>query len=109
LFEAQVTRTPSAPAVVFEGVEVSYAELNARANRLARLLVEHGAEPEQLVALALPRSVDLIVAILAVLKTGAAYLPLDPGHPVDRIAFVVADARPALVVTAGGVAPVLPV
>ncbi|WP_420709127.1 amino acid adenylation domain-containing protein, partial [Streptomyces sp. AS58] len=98
LFEAQVTRTPSAPAVVFEGVEVSYAELNARANRLARLLVEHGAEPEQLVALALPRSVDLIVAILAVLKTGAAYVPIDPGHPVDRIAHLLSEARPSVLI-----------
>ncbi|WP_432043635.1 amino acid adenylation domain-containing protein, partial [Streptomyces cadmiisoli] len=98
LFETQVTRTPSAPAVVFEGVEVSYAELNARANQLARLLVGHGAEPEQLVALALPRSVDLIVAILAVLKTGAAYVPIDPGHPVDRIAHLLSEARPSVLI-----------
>ncbi|MDX2704117.1 amino acid adenylation domain-containing protein, partial [Streptomyces sp. PA03-6a] len=108
LFETQVVRTPHATAVAFEGVEVSYAELNARANRLARLLVGNGAQPEQLVALALPRSVDLIVAILAVLKAGAAYLPIDPGHPVDRIAYVMTDARPALVVTTRAVAPVLP-
>ncbi|WP_431945249.1 non-ribosomal peptide synthase/polyketide synthase [Actinacidiphila sp. bgisy167] len=108
LLQAQVARTPSASAVVFEGVEVSYAELDTRANQLARLLIEHGAEPEQLVALALPRSVDLIVAILAVLKTGAAYLPIDPDHPIDRIAYVMADARPALVVTTRTVEPVLP-
>ncbi|MFK3983736.1 amino acid adenylation domain-containing protein, partial [Micromonospora sp. NPDC050397] len=108
LIEQQVTRTPSAPALVFDGVTVSYAELNTRANRLARLLIEHGAQPERLVALALPRSVDLVVAILATLKTGAAYLPVDPGHPVDRIAYVLADARPALVVTTGSVGVVLP-
>ncbi|SNT45953.1 non-ribosomal peptide synthase/polyketide synthase [Actinacidiphila glaucinigra] len=98
LFETQVTRTPSAPAVVFDGAEVSYAELNARANRLARLLVEHGAQPEQLVALALPRSVDLIVAILAVHKAGAAYLPIDPGHPVDRIAYLLSEAQPSVLI-----------
>ncbi|MFF3256840.1 non-ribosomal peptide synthase/polyketide synthase [Actinacidiphila glaucinigra] len=108
LFETQVARTPDATAVVFEGVEVSYAELDAHTDRLARLLAEHGARAEKLVALALPRSVDLVVAILAVLKTGAAYLPIDPGHPADRIAFVMADARPALVVTTRAVEPVLP-
>ncbi|MEU6339689.1 non-ribosomal peptide synthase/polyketide synthase [Streptomyces sp. NPDC046977] len=108
LFQAQAARTPDATAVVFEGVDVSYAELDARANRLARLLAEHGARPERLVALALPRSVDLVVAILAVLKAGAAYLPIDPGHPADRLAYVMADARPALVVTTRAVEPVLP-
>ncbi|MEU1618655.1 non-ribosomal peptide synthase/polyketide synthase [Streptomyces sp. NPDC005722] len=108
LFQAQAARTPDATAVVFDGVDVSYAELDARANRLARLLAEHGARPEQLVALALPRSVDLVVAILATLKAGAAYLPIDPAHPADRIAYVMADARPALVVTTRAVEPVLP-
>ncbi|MEU4411537.1 amino acid adenylation domain-containing protein, partial [Streptosporangium sp. NPDC023963] len=99
LFEAQVARTPGATAVVFEDTEVSYAELNARANRLARLLVERGAGPERLVALALPRSVDLVTAMLAVLKAGAAYLPIDPGYPADRIAHLLADADPFLLVT----------
>ncbi|MFJ4986608.1 non-ribosomal peptide synthase/polyketide synthase [Streptomyces sp. NPDC088732] len=105
LFQAQVARTPDATAVVFEDTEVSYADLNARANRLARLLAAQGAGPEQLVALALPRSTHLIVALLAVLKTGAAYLPVDPDHPADRIAHLLTDARPALLVTTEAVNP----
>ncbi|MFJ3928566.1 amino acid adenylation domain-containing protein, partial [Streptomyces sp. NPDC090022] len=99
LFEAQVARTPEAIAVVSEGVEVSYAELDARANRLARLLTGHGVGPESLVAVAMHRSADLVVALLAVLKAGGAYLPIDPGYPADRIAHMLGDARPALVVT----------
>ncbi|MGW7418376.1 non-ribosomal peptide synthetase, partial [Streptomyces sp. NPDC054863] len=98
LFQAQAARTPDATAVVFEGVEVSYAELNTRANRLARLLADRGVRPEDIVALALPRSVDLVVAILAVLKAGAAYLPIDPGHPVDRIAHLLSEARPSVLI-----------
>ncbi|SNT45959.1 non-ribosomal peptide synthetase [Actinacidiphila glaucinigra] len=105
LFQAQAARTPDATALVFEDSEVSYADLNARANRLARLLLAHGAGPEQIVALALPRSADLIVALLAVLKTGAAYLPIDPDHPADRIAHLLTDAQPALLVTTEAVGP----
>ncbi|MGA5817916.1 amino acid adenylation domain-containing protein [Kitasatospora sp. NPDC094028] len=107
LFEAQVARTPDAVAVVCGGVSLSYGELNARANRLARVLVERGAGPEALVALALARSVDLMVALLAVVKSGAGYLPVDPGYPADRIAFMLEDARPVLVVTSGDVQGVL--
>ncbi|MGH3784611.1 MAG: amino acid adenylation domain-containing protein, partial [Pseudonocardiaceae bacterium] len=99
LLQVQVGRAPDAVAVVCEGVELSYGELNARANRLARLLMECGAGPERLVALALPRSVDLVVALLAVLKAGAGYLPIDLGYPAERIAFVLTDADPVLVVT----------
>ncbi|MFE7856058.1 amino acid adenylation domain-containing protein [Streptomyces sp. NPDC057403] len=102
LFEERVERSPEATAVVFEGVELSYGELNARANRLARLLVEQGAGPEQFVAVALPRSLDLVVALLAVLKSGAAYVPVDPDYPADRIAFMLKDAAPALVLTTSG-------
>ncbi|UIZ17611.1 amino acid adenylation domain-containing protein [Streptomyces sp. R527F] len=81
------------------GTVFSYGELNARANRLARLLVDRGVGPEQVVALGLPRSADVIVAVLAVWKAGAAYLPIDTSYPVDRIRFMVEDARPALVLT----------
>ncbi|WP_331730044.1 amino acid adenylation domain-containing protein [Streptomyces sp. NBC_00073] len=108
LFEAQVLRTPDAPAVVSGGVELSYAELNARANRLARHLVACGAGPERLVAVALPRSVDLVVALLAVLKSGSGYVPVDPEYPADRIAYMLADAEPVLVLTDAATAALLP-
>ncbi|MFT7866116.1 MULTISPECIES: non-ribosomal peptide synthetase [Amycolatopsis] len=97
LFAAQVARTPGHPALVFEDDELTYAELDAVSNRLARVLAARGAGPERVVALALPRSTHLVTAILAVLKAGAAYLPLDPGYPADRIAFMLEDADPALV------------
>ncbi|MCW7944029.1 hypothetical protein AAW14_18740, partial [Streptomyces hygroscopicus] len=98
-FEAQVRATPDAVALVCGTSEVSYGELNARANRLARLLIARGAGPEQLVALAVPRSIDLMVTVLAVLKAGAAYLPLDVDYPAERLAFMVRDASPVLLVT----------
>ncbi|MDT7718309.1 MAG: hypothetical protein QOH09_4301, partial [Pseudonocardiales bacterium] len=108
LFEAQVARTPDAPALLFDGTSLSYADLDARANRLAHLLIAGGAGPEKVVALALPRSADIIVAQLAVLKAGAAFLPLDPAYPAERIAFMLDDARPVSVLTRRDVAPVLP-
>ncbi|MFE9860986.1 amino acid adenylation domain-containing protein, partial [Streptomyces sp. NPDC005780] len=97
LFETQVAATPDAVALVFDGTRLSYRELNARADRLARALVENGAGPETFVAVALPRSVDLVVALLAVLKTGAAYLPIDLDFPTDRVAFMQAETEPVLV------------
>ncbi|MDO0915184.1 amino acid adenylation domain-containing protein [Streptomyces sp. DT2A-34] len=108
LFADQAARTPGATAVVHEGTRLTYAELDARANRLAHLLAARGAGPERLVALALPRSPELVVAVLAVLKTGAAYLPMDPEYPADRLAFMLADADPVLLVTTADVAPGLP-
>ncbi|MFE7214677.1 amino acid adenylation domain-containing protein [Streptomyces sp. NPDC057611] len=101
LFEAQAEATPANDAVVFDGGALTYAELNARANRLARLLIQRGVGPESIVALALPRSVGMVVAQLAVLKAGAAYLPVDPDYPAERIRFMLQDARPELVVTGG--------
>ncbi|MEW2398055.1 amino acid adenylation domain-containing protein [Streptomyces sp. NPDC046862] len=108
LFARQAARTPDTTAVVHEGTRLTYAELDARAERLARLLAARGAGPERLVALALPRSPELVVAILAVLRTGAAYVPLDPEYPADRLAFTLADSAPVLLVTTGDVAPGLP-
>ncbi|MGW7587203.1 amino acid adenylation domain-containing protein, partial [Kitasatospora sp. NPDC054769] len=103
LFEAQVARTPDATAVVFgSGAArevVSYAELNERANRLAHLLVEAGVGPERLVAVCLPRSVELVVSLVAIGKAGAAYLPLDPDYPAERLASTLVDGRPAVLVT----------
>ena len=88
--------------------QLTYAELNARANRLARHLIALGAGPERLVAIAMPRSADMIVAVLAVLKSGAAYVPVDPAYPADRIAFMLAETGPVAVLTTAAVAPALP-
>ncbi|MGW3292139.1 amino acid adenylation domain-containing protein, partial [Streptomyces sp. NPDC001002] len=99
LFEQRAARTPGAAAVLCAENQLSYAELNARANRLARKLVRHGVGPESLVAVCMERSADLVVALLAVLKTGGAYLPLDPEYPRERVEFVLGDARPALLLT----------
>ncbi len=108
LFEAQAARTPGAVAVVFDGQELSYAGLNERANRLARLLIERGAGPEHFVALALPRSVDMVVALVAVWKAGAAYLPIDPGDPAERIGLRCSEVSPALLVTTTAVTERVP-
>ncbi|MFE4520364.1 condensation domain-containing protein, partial [Kitasatospora sp. NPDC056783] len=104
LFEARAAAHPQAVALSFGTEQVSYGELNERANRLARLLTEHGAAPERFVAIALERSTELIVAQLAVLKAGAAFLPVDPRYPADRIAYMLGDARPALVLTSADLA-----
>ncbi|MFC4531111.1 amino acid adenylation domain-containing protein [Sphaerisporangium dianthi] len=100
LFEEQVRRTPDAPAVAFGADRLTYAELNARASRLAHLLIARGVGPERIVALKLHPSADLVVAVLAVLKAGAAYLPVDPDYPAERIAEMLDDAAPALVLSA---------
>src|SRR6185503_14713145 len=76
-----------------------YGELNVRANQLARLLIARGVGPESLVAVAMERSTDLVVALLAVVKAGGAYLPVDPGYPADRINYLLTDASPVLVLT----------
>src|SRR5262249_17981718 len=88
LFEEQVRNSPDAIAVVFEGQQLSYAELNRRANRLAHQLRKRGAGPELIVGIAVERSLEMIVALLATLKAGSAYLPLDPKYPRERLALM---------------------
>ncbi|WP_141693647.1 condensation domain-containing protein, partial [Streptomyces sp. PTY087I2] len=99
LFESQVIRAPRATALESPEVTYIYEEFNERANQLAHLLIERGVGREQIVALALPRSVDIAVAQLAVMKAGAAYLPVDPDYPADRISYILDDAAPALLIT----------
>ena len=98
LFEQQVDRTPDKNAVGFEDTSLTYKELNARANRLAHRLIERGIGPESIVAIALERSLDMVVSLLAVVKSGAAYLPLDPNYPPERLAFMLRDAQPACLI-----------
>ncbi|WP_285742084.1 non-ribosomal peptide synthetase [Lentzea sp. NBRC 105346] len=98
-FARQVARTADNTAVVFEDTALSYVELNARANRVAHHLIGLGVGPESVVALRFPRSIDLVVAMLGVLKAGGAYLPVDPEYPEDRIAFMLADAAPQVVLS----------
>ncbi len=99
-FAAQVERTPAALAVVCEQERLSYRELNERANQLAHYLQRQGIGPESLVGVLMERSVELVVALLAVLKAGAAYVPLDPGYPAERLSFMIEDARVRLLLTA---------
>ncbi|HEX3757326.1 MAG TPA: amino acid adenylation domain-containing protein [Kofleriaceae bacterium] len=99
LFEAQVTRTPDAIAVVHGAEQLSYRELNARANRLAHYLRAHGVGPDARVALAVDRGVDLVVGLLGILKAGGAYVPIDPSYPAERVAYMQEHARPVQVIT----------
>ncbi|WPO69806.1 non-ribosomal peptide synthetase [Streptomyces sp. KN37] len=108
LFAGQVARVPGAVAVVGEGVSVSFAELDARANRLARYLAGQGVGVESLVGLCLPRGIEAVVAVLAVWKAGAAYVPIDPGYPAERIGFMLADSGVALTLTTEEVLDDLP-
>ena len=104
LFAAQVARTPEAVALTFGGRSLTYRELDEAANRLAHLLAAHGAGPGECVALLFTRSAEAIVAMLAVLKTGAAYLPIDPALPAARMEFMVADAAPIAAITTADLA-----
>ncbi|GAA4545286.1 amino acid adenylation domain-containing protein [Amycolatopsis samaneae] len=107
-FDGHVRRTPGAVAVTSGGDSLTYAELDARANRLARLLIDRNVGPDALVGLCLDRGVDLLVGVLGVLRAGGAYVPLDPEYPADRLAFMLADARPCLVLTHERLADRLP-
>src|SRR6185369_14599961 len=110
--EDQVDRTPEAVAVSFEGEALSYGELDRRANGLARRLralsVGSGVGPESRVAVCLERSAELVIALLAVLKAGGAYVPLDPEYPRERLAFLLADAEPAVLVSSAALLDRLP-
>ncbi|MFJ9377999.1 non-ribosomal peptide synthase/polyketide synthase [Streptomyces sp. NPDC101455] len=107
LLAAQAERTPDERALVFGARSMTYAELDAAVNRMARLLIDRGAGPEQVVALALPRSLDMVVALFAVLRTGSAYLPLELDHPADRLSLMLADARPLLLLSTTAVSATL--
>ena len=108
VFEKQADQTPSEIAVVLDGQEVTYAELNRRANSLSHLLRRVGAGPDKRVALFLERSVGQIVAVLGTWKAGAAYVPLDVDHPASRLAQVLDGARPTVIVTTQAMAARLP-
>ncbi|HZI02860.1 MAG TPA: amino acid adenylation domain-containing protein, partial [Archangium sp.] len=109
LFEQQVALRPEAIALEFGEQRLSYRELDTRANRLAHLLRAHGVGPDDLVALCLERSVELIVSLLAILKAGGAYLPLDASYPAERLAFMLEDAPPRLLLTSRALGPQLPI
>ncbi|MGW1715506.1 amino acid adenylation domain-containing protein [Streptomyces sp. NPDC002156] len=108
LWSAQVAATPDADAVLDRGALLTYRELDARAQQLADRLTAFGAGPERVVGIALPRTAELAVAVLAVVKSGAAYLPLDPAYPADRLAYIVDDASPLVVLTTAETAGALP-
>lgn len=107
-FEAQVARTPEAVALICEDQRVTYADLNARANRAAHLLREMGVGAETVVGLCCRRSIDLMVGALAILKAGGAYLPMDPSYPADRLKHFVEDSGATVLVTQAAVEPQLP-
>ena len=108
LFEAQAARTPDAVAVIYEGRRLTYAELNRRANQLAHHLRARGVAPEARVGVLLERSPEMVVALLGVLKAGAAYVPLDPEYPQERLAFMLEDARVSVLLTAAALRRRLP-
>ena len=101
LLDAAAAAHPDAVAVRFDGSSMTYAEFDAHTNRLARVLISHGVGPESLVAIALPRSAELIVALVAVIKAGGGYLPVDPSYPLDRVEYMLDDARPTTVLLSG--------
>lgn len=99
LFEQQVAKTPDAIALLFEEEQLTYAELNAKANQLAHHLIALGVQPDKLVAVLMERSLEMVVALLAVLKAGGAYVPIDPTYPDERIRYVLADSAAQIVLT----------
>src|SRR5262249_33703885 len=108
LFEAQVRKTPDSIAVTFESLELTYRELNRRANRLARRLRRLGVGPEVLVGICVNRSPHIAVAVLGVLKAGGAYVPLDPAYPKERLAFMLEDSHVGVLLTLERLVEALP-
>lgn len=108
LFEAQVQVTPNEIAIVFDGHELSYSQLNARANQVARRLAALGSRPGELIGIFMERSLEMVVAVLAIAKSGAACLPLDPAYPKERLAFMLQDSAAAIVVSQQHLAPSIP-
>ena len=108
LFEAQAGRTPEAIAVVFEGRQLTYRELNARSNQLAHYLIRQGVGPEVLVGLCVERALEMVVALLGIHKAGGAYVPIDPNYPQERKRFMVADAQVSVLLTQRELAGRLP-
>ncbi|WP_262696512.1 non-ribosomal peptide synthetase, partial [Kordiimonas aquimaris] len=104
LFEEQASRTPDNIAVVYEGSELSYAELNKRSNQLAHYLIEQGVKPDSLVGLCLDRSLEMVVGIMGILKAGGAYVPLDPDYPEDRLRFMLDDTQAHIVIGQASIA-----
>jgi amino acid adenylation domain-containing protein len=108
LFEAQAEQTPDTVAVVCEGAQLTYGELNRRANQLAHYLRKHGVEPETLVGICIERSVEMIIGVLGILKAGGAYVPLDPLYPKERLAFILTDTQAPVLLTQRHLLPRLP-
>ncbi|GAB1715820.1 MAG: non-ribosomal peptide synthetase [Nitrobacter sp.] len=108
LIEVRVREHPDAVAVVYEDTQLTYGELNARANRLARHLQSQGVGPDVLVGLAVERSLEMVVGLLGIIKAGGAYVPLDPSYPAERLAFMIEDARVPLILTQERVLEQLP-
>ncbi len=108
LFEAQVERTPDAVAVVFEDEQLTYWELNAKANQLAHYLQQLGVKSEVLVGICVERSLDMVIGLLAILKAGGAYIPLDPSYPQERLAFILKDAQVPVLLTQASLVEAMP-
>src|SRR5882757_8812327 len=109
LFEAQVVRAPEAVAIIAAGQSVTYGELNRRANRVANALWRRGVQPDDRVAIYAERGAELIVGLLGILKAGGAYVPLDVAYPAERIAYMVADSEPVVVLSQERLKAKLPV
>ena len=104
VFEDQAALTPEATALLFQRQEIGYGDLNRRANRLAHHLRSFGLQPDARVAICMERSIDMVVGLMAILKAGAAYVPLDPGYPAERLAYMLADCAPAVLLTQSAIA-----